>query len=1138
MATTAHPSQLVLRAPSPAAGIGEDPRWYKHAVIYQLQVRTFYDGNGDGIGEFLGLIRKLDYLQELGVTAIWLLPFYPSPMKDGGYDITDFKAIHPDYGTLKDFRAVLHEAHRRGLRVMAEMVLNHTSDQHPWFQRARQASAGSRWRNFYVWSDSPTRYADARVIFPDHEGGNWTWDPVARAYYWHRFYHHEPDLNYDNPEVQQAMLQVADHWLRAGVDGLALSTAPYLFEREETTCENLPETHRFLKRLREQVDANYRGRALVAVADEWPEDAAAYFGTGDECQAAMHFPLMSRLYLAVQAENRRPVVEIVEQTPPGPHGCQWLLFLRNQDELPLQMVTEVEREAMFRFYARDPQLRVHTGIRRRLSPLMENSRAKLELLHGLLFSLPGTPVIYYGDEIGMGDNVYLGDRDSVRTPMQWSPDRNAGFSNTNPQRLVLPVVTDPPYHYETVNVATQSRSPASLLNWLKRLIALRKQSKPLTEGAFEFVASGNPKTLAWLRRAGYEAMLVVANLSRFAQVATLDLSSFHGQTPVELCGRVPFPTIGQSPYLLTLAPHAFFWLALSESAEVAGRVAPEVGHTLGAGPPLAVIELTGAWPSVFDEPCRPLLQRLLPSFLATRRWFGGKAKTIRAAKIADVIPLAREARPAEVFFVLVDVDYTEGERERYLVPLGTSLEEHLLQRGGMPSAAVLARLRFNRDEYPQDLLLHDLFGEESFSEALLDLIASRQTLPGRKGRFKATTTRVFRRLRGPESEHPEPKALKAESSNSVILYGDRFLLKLIRRIDEGINPELEIGRFLTESATFANTPPVAGAIEYEAGREEPMTVGILSGFVHNDGNAWEFTLSALEDYFGRVVNEAEVAPPPEEEPAMESLLELARRGPPPSAEDSISPYLQSAELLGRRTAEMHLALAAETGNPRFTPEPFTQLYQRSLYQGLRNQVGQALQLLENRLDAVPADTRRDAELVLASKQEFLERFRPLVEQTIAATRIRCHGDYHLGQVLATGDDFAIIDFEGEPARTIGERRLKASPLRDVSGMLRSFDYACHAAQSEQFAGVVMAEQDRLLLDHWVQFWVTWTSAAYLRSYLAVAEGVSFLPPDEQSLQVLLDAYLCEKALYELQYELNNRPGWAHIPLKGLSRLLE
>lgn len=1138
MATTTHPAQLVLRAPSPSVGIGEDPVWYRHATIYQLQVRSFYDAGGDGVGDFAGLLQKLDYLQELGVTALWLLPFYPSPSKDDGYDITDFKAVHPQYGTLREFKAFLREAHHRGLRMIAELVLNHTSDQHPWFQRARRAPAGSRWRNFYVWSSEPDKYAEARVIFDEVEGSNWTWDPVARAYYWHRFYHHEPDLNYDNPEVQRAMLQVVDHWLGLGVDGLALNTVPYLFEREGTTCENLPETHQFLKAVREHVDANYRGRALVAVANQWPEDAAGYFGHGDECQAALHFPLMPRLYMALQTENRRPLVDIVEQTPPGPDDAQWLLFLRNQDELTLQMVTEVERDTMYRFFARNPQLRVHTGIRRRLAPLVENNRAKLELLNGLLFSLPGTPMIYYGDEIGMGDNVYLGDRASVRTPMQWSPDRNAGFSATNPQQLVLPVVTDPPYHYETVNVQTESQHPTSLLRWMKHLIAVRRQSRALTEGTFELLASDNPKILAFLRKAGDETVLVVANLSRFAQVAELDLPDFRGQTPVELFGGVPFPLIDEHSYRLTLPPHAFFWLATNPASAAADQPEPQVGHALAAAPPLAVIELDDDWPRVFEEPYRPLVERLLPGFLASRRWFGGKAKTIRRARIIDVIPLAREARPAEVFFVLVDVDYVEAEPETYLMPLGTSLEEHLLQCDGMPSEAVLARLRFNRAEYPEDLLLYDLFGEESFSHTLLDLIASRKTLQGQAGRLKASPTRAFARLRGQESEALHPKALKAESSNSVILYGRRLLMKLVRRIDEGVNPELEIGRFLTETVSFANIPPVAGAIEYDVGQEEPMTVGILSGFVPNEGNAWEFTLNSLDAFFERVVNDVGVAPPPEEEPAEEPLLELARREYSQAVRDSLGTYLQSAELLGRRTAEMHLALATDSGNPRFVPEPFTQLYQRSLYQGLRNQLGQALQLLENRLDALPGQSRQDADLVLAARQEFLERFRPLVERSITATRIRCHGDYHLGQVLYTGNDFVIIDFEGEPARTIRERRLKASPLRDVSGMLRSFDYAGHAARSERFRGVVMAEQDRLLLDHWVQFWATWTSAAYLRSYLAVAAGASFLPRDPRNLEVLLDAYLCEKALYELQYELNNRPDWAHIPLKGLGRLLE
>jgi len=1138
MAVAEQSVPTVLRAPSPGAGRPGDLQWYQHAVMYQLHVRGFYDSNGDGIGDFAGLLQKLDYLQDLGVTALWLLPSYPSPWKDGGYDIADFGAIDPRYGTLREFKSLLAQAHRRDMHVVIELVLNHSSDRHPWFERARRAPPGSTWRRFYVWSDDPGKYPEARVIFDEAEPSNWTWDPVARAYYFHRFYHHEPDLNYDNPDVRQSVRQVVDHWLGMGVDGLALNTVAYLYEREGTDCENLAETHEFLKDLRRHVNTTFGDRLLLAEVNQWPEEAAAYFGRGEQCQAVLHFPLMPRLYLALEAEDRRPIIDILEQTPHGPDGSRWVLFLRNQDELTLQMVTEQERNAMFRFYARDPQLRVHTGIRRRLMPLMENNRAKAELLSGLLFSLPGTPVIYYGDEIGMGDNAYLGDRAGVRTPMQWSPDRNAGFSAANPQQLFLPVITDPAYHYETINVKTQSQNPHSLLSWVKRLVARRKLSPALTSGSLEFIDTRNQKIPAFLRRHGGETVLVVANLSRFAQVAELKLDSCRNHSPVEVFGGVPFPPIGELPYMLTLAPYGFYWLVLRPPAGAGPGAEPIAGHSLKAGRPPAVIELGSDWTDVFAEPTRQILERLLPSFLVSRRWFGGKAGTIRSAGIEDVVPMPYPGDERAVYWTVVGVDYAEAPRERYLLPLSVAGEDRLRWKDSLPAEAVVARLRFQRDKAVEELLLYDAYGEEEFANALLETIAARKSLTGRAGRINAWTTRAFRRLRGPDGQRLPSRALGAETSNSALLYDERFLLKLIRRLDEGVNPDLEIGSYLTDAVAFANSPPIGGALVYSVADEEPVTLGILSGFVRNEGNAWEYTLNTLENYFERLLKDAAIAAPPEGDASALPLLELAKRAAPQAAQERLADYLQSAELLGRRTAEMHLALATDVGNPRFTPEPFSLLYQRSLYQNLRNQAQAALDLLQRRIDSLPAHSRRDGELVLSGGKELVERLRALLTESIQATRIRCHGDYHLGQALYTGNDFMIIDFEGEPARPISERQLKASPLRDVAGMLRSFDYACHAARAEHLAGLDLPEEESRRLDPWVPLWVAWTSAAYLRSYLAVAHEASFLPHRDSQVQVLLDAYLSEKALYELQYELNNRPDWAHIPLKGILNLLE
>lgn len=1109
------------------------PYWYKEAVIYQLHVRAFYDSDDDGIGDFAGLTQKLDYLQELGVTAIWLLPFYPSPLKDDGYDIADYRNIHPSYGSLRDFKTFLREAHRRGLRVITELVINHTSDQHPWFRRARRSKPGSRWRDFYVWSDTPEKYREARIIFKDFEVSNWSWDPVAHAYYWHRFYHHQPDLNFDNPEVQRALLQVLDHWLGMGVDGLRLDAVPYLYEREGTNCENLPETHAFLKKLRAYVDSRYQERMLLAEANQWPEDAAAYFGEGDECHAAFHFPLMPRMYMSVHMEDRFPVTDILQQTPQIPESSQWMLFLRNHDELTLEMVTEEERSYMYRIYARDPQARINLGIRHRLAPLMGNNRRRIELLNGLLLSLPGTPVIYYGDELGMGDNIYLGDRNGVRTPMQWSADRNAGFSRANPQQLYLPPIIDYEYHYEAINVHTQRKNPHSLFSWMRRLISLRQQSLPLMRGSLEFLYPDNPKVLAYIRRWDDEAVLVVANLSRFSQFVELDLSAYQGAMPVELFGRVQFPSIGELPYLLTLSPHSFFWFAIQRPVEAAES--PGEGGVGAAEAAIPLLEVTGDWDRVFHGGNRQALERLLPGFLANRRWFGGKARTIRSVKIADAISMRPMAEHLQIHLLVVHVEYAEAEPESYLIPLGFASEDQLIESPG--TTPVLARLQVESRGLRESGVLCDAFGDERFSHALLEMIASRRTLHGWAGKIGGRPSRAFRRMQASDNESLEVIPLKGEQSNSAVLYGDRFLLKLFRRMEEGVNPDLEIGAFLTDQVAFPHIPPVAGSIEYRVDRSQPTTIAILQGFVGNQGNAWEYTLNSLAGFFDQVSAESAVAIPPEDMPQA-PLLELTAGKTPDAAQRLFGTYLESAELLGRRTAELHIALSSDTEHAAFAPEPFSRLYQRSLYQGLRNQATRAFQLLRRRVSTLFEETRSDAHALLERQRDVEDRLQAITRRGITAVRTRTHGDYHLGQVLYTGSDFVIIDFEGEPARPISERQIKMSPLRDVAGMLRSFDYACHSALEDQFANVVVQREDYSLLESWVRFWVTWTSVAFLRSYLAVSGEAPFVPKPHDAIQTLLDVYLLEKALYELQYELNNRPNWAHIPLKGILGLLD
>jgi maltose alpha-D-glucosyltransferase/alpha-amylase len=1109
--------------------LGDDPLWYKDAIIYELHVRAYHDSDGDGVGDFRGLTAKLDYLQDLGITALWLLPFYPSPLKDDGYDISDYHNVHPSYGTLADFRLFLREAHRRGLRVITELVVNHTSDQHPWFQRARRSPPGSRWRDFYVWSGTPDKYREARIIFKDFETSNWAWDPVANAYYFHRFYSHQPDLNYDNPDVRRVIFRVMQFWLGMGVDGLRLDAVPYLIEREGTNCENLPETHRVLKAVRKRVDEKFRNRMLLAEANQWPEDAVDYFGNGDECHMAFHFPLMPRMFMAVRMEDRYPIIDILTQTPQIPEGSQWALFLRNHDELTLEMVTDEERDYMYRVYAHDHQARINLGIRRRLVPLLGKDRRKFELMNALLFSLPGTPVIYYGDEIGMGDNIYVGDRNGVRTPMQWSADRNAGFSRAPAQRLYLPVNIDPDYHYETVNVEARLNNTSSSLWYMKRLLSLRKRFKAFGRGAIEFLYPENPKVLAFVRSYEEELILVVSNLSRFSQFVELDLSAFQGRIPVELFGQTEFPVIKEQPYFLTVGPHAFYWFAL-ERQRVSGDEA-DVGHGERTIPALQV---AGSWDQLFGKDERGKLERILPDYLKTRRWFGGKARRIKFAGIREMIPLPGTSPPSVLLLVLVE--YSEGDPETYSVPLVFASGERSADVQKEIAHAVVARLRVNRGNGDGEGIIYDAFLEKDVCAFLLQAIAHNRKFKGRSGEIVTSRTRVFRRLRGPETEHLASSLIKAEQSNTSVIYGDRLILKLFRRIDEGQNPDLEIGTFLTEEAGFPHISPVAGALEYRREHEEPMTLAILQGFVPNQGDAWKYTLDSLGRFYERVMSR-----PPDAEtldcPKTSPLALIDKKIPEPGGE-LIGTYLHSARQMGQRTAEMHVALSSNPEDPAFAPEPFSAHYQRSLYQSMRNLTGQMLPLLQRRLRSLPETVREEAKQVLDFEERILSRFRSIVDRKITAMRIRVHGDYHLGQILFTGKDFVIIDFEGEPAHSLSARRIKRSPLRDVAGMLRSFHYAANAPLIGKMAGSVFRPDDAVRLDPWAKGWQLWVSATFLSAYLETSAQASFLPRSLEELSSLLSVYLLEKSIYELGYEINNRPDWVKLPLRGILQLLE
>jgi maltose alpha-D-glucosyltransferase/alpha-amylase len=1099
----------------------KDPFWYKNAIIYELHVRAFADSNADGIGDFPGLTQKLDYLHDLGVTALWLLPFYPSPLKDDGYDIADYYTINPIYGSLDDFKTFLAEAHKRGLRVITELVINHTSDQHPWFQKSRRAKPGDPWRDFYVWSDTPQKYKGTRIIFKDFEPSNWSWDHVAHCYYWHRFYAYQPDLNFDNPAVHEAVKNMLDFWLGMGVDGVRLDAIPYLYEREGTSCENLPETHAYLKTLRHHVDTKYGDRMLLAEANQWPEDAVSYFGggKGDECHMAFHFPLMPRLFMAVRMEDRVPIIDIVEQTPAIPETSQWALFLRNHDELTLEMVTDEERDYMYRVYANDLKARINLGIRRRLAPLLGNDRKKIELLNLLLFSLPGTPVLYYGDEIGMGENIFLGDRNGVRTPMHWSSDKNAGFSRAMPHALYLPVILDPEYHYETVNVEAQQRNPHSLLWWMKRAIHLRQRWHAFGQGTIEFLQPENRKILAFVREFQQERIFVVANLSRFPQPVRLDLAKFHGYMPVELFGRTDFPVIEEKPYLLTLAPHSLFWFSLEPER------ATELNARSGLGHPLRNVASPGDWRGVLKPPRRAELENLLASYLHDRRWFGAKGRRIKSLHVREMIPVQFARNEARI--LIVAVDYADGEPEEYLLPITFAEGREGMHIEKRFPNAVIARTTLDDQ---RSGVLYDATCNPEFTSTLLDTIEHETSFPGQEGTLKGARFAAT----GAATEHLKPSLAGVEQSNTSILFADRLILKLFRKLECGVNPDLEVSHFLA-GQNFPHTPKVFGALEYVRKNGEQLSLGMLAAFVPSSRNVWEYTLESLNRFYERVQSIQPESSPPLE-PSPRSLATPAEV--PSTVAAILGVYLESARLLGCRTAEMHRALQSDSEKRDFAPEAFTPFYQRALYQSMRNLVTQNLDLLRKRVSSLDEPDRNTAEKILGAKTEILRRLRAIHETQFNALRIRCHGDYHLGQVLYTGKDFVIIDFEGEPARPLGERRIKRSPMRDVAGMIRSFHYASHAALLQQVElGAINADQLPALRP-WAQFWYGWVSSAFLRSYINDIQGSGLLPDTPAELNVLLYAHLLEKAVYELGYELNNRPDWAEIPLHGVQQLLE
>jgi maltose alpha-D-glucosyltransferase / alpha-amylase len=1073
----------------------DDGLWFKDAVIYQLHVKAFQDSNGDGIGDFAGLTQRLDYLRDLGVTALWLLPFYPSPGRDDGYDISDYGDINPSFGTMRDFRRFMQEAKRRDLRVITELVVNHTSDQHDWFKRAKRSPKGSSARNWYVWSDNDTKYADTRIIFTDTEKSNWTWDQEAGAYYWHRFFSHQPDLNFDNPRVVRSVLQVMKRWLDAGVDGFRLDAVPYLCEREGTNNENLPETHAVLRRLRAELDAYEPNKVLLAEANQWPEDVQQYFGNGDECHMAYHFPLMPRIYMAIAQEDRFPIADIMRQTPEIPPNCQWAMFLRNHDELTLEMVTDAERDYLWSTYAADPRARINLGIRRRLAPLMDNDRRKIELMNAILMSMPGTPIIYYGDEIGMGDNIYLGDRNGVRTPMQWTPDRNGGFSRSDPAQLYLPCIMDPVYGFSAVNVEAQARSLSSLLSWTKRLISVRKSTKVFGRGTLTFIRPANRAVLAYVRQLGEEAILCVANISRSAQAVELDLAPWKGRVPQEMLGRTRFPRIGDLPYLVTLPPYGFFWFSLNQDADQEPeKVLPREISTLVVGP---------GWDSMLSGWTKRTLEHdVLPSFVPDRRWFADKAYMPVTTAVSTAVSI--EHGSDRFVAAIADVSGRHGT-SRYFLPLTIRWTRYTaIDRG---PASVLAAVRRG----PREGTLLDATGEHEFIVAMLAKIHTGENARTESPRLEFRPTAAF--ASGPLPEIEKVKAIEREQSNSSVIVDNKYVVKILRRITPGIHPEVEVGRFLADVAQYQNAPTLLGSIELVEG-ENKSALAVVHAFIENQGDAWTVTSASLD----RLIDE--------------QRLNLAE--PVVDTSESAS-MLQRIRQIGRRTAEMHLAFAGHGELPDFAPEAIAADDVARWIETMSTRAQSTFALLERGLRELPEHAGQLAQRLLADRDVVVAHIESMRDEAIKGVKIRHHGDFHLGQVLIAKDDAYILDFEGEPRRSLDERRRKAPAARDVAGFIRSIDYAVSAAIDR---APDLNPEDRATLALHIRGWSERLATAYWDCYRETIGNAVLWPAEEEQTSLQLDMFLLEKALYEIEYELSNRPAWLHIPLEATLRILQ
>jgi len=1065
-----------------------DVSWYKDAIIYQAHVKSFFDANNDGVGDFAGLIDKLDYIVELGVNAIWLLPFYPSPMRDDGYDIAEYRSVHPAYGTLSDVKRFIAEAHKRGLRIITELVINHTSDQHAWFQKSRRAKKGSKARNFYVWSDTNQKYAGTRIIFSDTESSNWTWDPLAGQYFWHRFYSNQPDLNFDNPEVLKEVLSIMRFWFDIGVDGLRLDAIPYLVEREGTSNENLPETHEVLKKIRAELDANYPDRLLLAEANLWPEDIQQYFGNGDECHMAFHFPLMPRMYMAIAQEDRFPIIDILRQMPEIPANCQWAIFLRNHDELTLEMVTDQERDYLWNHYAADQRARINLGIRRRLAPLVERDRRRIELLNSLLLSMPGTPTLYYGDEIGMGDNIFLGDRHGVRTPMQWSDDRNGGFSRADPASLIAPAIMDPLYGFQSVNVEAQAHDTHSLLNWTRRILAIRKQQKAFGRGNLKMLTPANRRILSYLREytspeGASEIILCVANVSRAAQAAELDLSAYAGKIPVELIGGTSFPLISKLNYQLTLPPYGFYWFLLVDEAQMPSwyiapvEPMPELTTIIIKQSLLELIEAESVRVHIETES--------LPVYLPKCAWFAFPGCPISTVELRYAIPFGDPADLQVLTEVAVKCDEKE---EIYFLPLGV-IADHL---AGTPAQQLaLARLRQKR----RVGLLTDAFTLPDFSRKVMRYIREAAVVPFGDGELHFTARPMLASFDTALDE--DINLASTVSVNGSVIIGEKMCLKPLRKIMAGIHPEVEIGNYLG-AHNFPNIAPVYGEVNRIDAQGESFTLMILQGFISNQGDAWQWVQNTLQ----------------------RALRDQLSAGS--SSMDMQFPALQElktfATLLGQRLGEMHGLLARPNDEPGFGSLPITPLQTTKWLETIAQHFAHAMDILRNQ-------HTRDASWLVARAEKIQQLITQLGGSASGGIHARIHGNLNLAQVLVVAGDAVFVNFENATHQ---------NPLKDVADMLCAFnDASALAIRNAQTTDVSSNSEEirRVVVAH-----TATASTAFYNAYMHATSELSQHWPQRGSEAAALALFCLDNRAQEI-IKAEHRPDWLDVPLQDLTEMI-